>query len=318
MTNVVLIRRRILASIGLLVLAAMWMLASAPAAHAIPKSGSDSVGFSVSPMRFDLEIGPGGSGAYTIRVKNTDDVKTTYTVSKEDFSGSKSDPRATPVLLGGRFDSSISGVDWLAPTKGSFKLNPGQEYALTIKVNVPSGAIGGHYAAVIINGATRSLGDINAQSRAAVLFMMNAGGTLPPEIIIDKITQPTRHVTKVVYTNDGDTAVNPDGTITYDSPVGGGSVKIPSKNCTTALPGGIGECVFSTEKGDSVGPVRKGAVQLVTDQGTRAKADLPIEWAGTWSALILPITGLALLFGYFFALWRRRRRDEESDEQLVV
>lgn len=292
-------------------------LAGASLAEAAPKSTSDSVGFSISPMRFDLEVGPGRTGTYSIRVRNTDTVKTTYTVTKEDFSGSKSDPHATPVLLGGRLDSAISGVDWLVPATTSFKLNPGQEYSLTVKVKVPSGATGGHYAAIIVNGATRSIGDMTAQSRAAVLFLMNAGGSLPPEIVIDKITQPTKHITKVIYKNDGDTAVHPNGTINYRSPIGGGSVRVPARDCTTALPGGIGECTFETGSADGVGPIREGAVQLVTDQGTRAAADLPVEWAGSWSALLLPLTGLALLFAYFFAIWRRRRRRDDASDEFV-
>ncbi|MBC7552195.1 MAG: hypothetical protein H7269_15165, partial [Cellulomonas sp.] len=44
---------------------------------------------------------------------NTDDRAATFTFTKVDIQGDNDDPEATPVLLGGKQASSISGYDWL-------------------------------------------------------------------------------------------------------------------------------------------------------------------------------------------------------------
>jgi len=295
----------------------------APAARAAAASGSDSVGFAVSPLRFEVDVPAGTTSTHQITITNTDDRATTYTFSKEDFQGDKDEPAATPVLLGGKFDSAISGFDWLS-VPDQVTIAGGDSKTVTIKVAAPTGATGGHYAAVFVNGPTQMADEVSAQSRMGVLFMMNAGGVPPPDIVITEVVERTDGGTKVVYTNEGQTATKPKPTITTKDPVTGKPVKRQLGTCTTALPGGSGECNIpkgggsgssSTGGGTTVGLPGKRYVDL-TDEDTGAKtgAALPTEWSGTWSSLLLPLVGIALFVLYFLFLRRRRKKGEEDED----
>jgi hypothetical protein len=285
-------------------------------------AADDSVGFGVTPLRFDVETGPGKSTSHSITITNTDDVTTTYSFSKEDFEGDKDDPDASPVLMGGKFESAISGYEWLAVPE-PVTIAPGDSKTVSAKVNVPAGATGGHYAALIVSSAPRTAGNVVAQSRLAVLFMMNAGGVPPPDIIITEIQEvgPGRVVTE--YINGGRTATTTTTGVLERNPVGPGPTKRIEGTCTQdVLPGAAGTCEFVDEEGEAdpgllpVGPVEE-SVSIVGDagdsEGTAARGELPTEWAGAWSSLLLPLVGVALFVLYFLFL-RRRRKDEEEGE----
>lgn len=297
------------------------MLFAAPGAGAIEKSGSDSLGFGVSPLRFDVDTSAGSSTTHTITITNTEKSAQRFTFGKEDFSGDRDDPAATPVLLGGKFDSTISGYDWIQ-LPDPVTVPAGDSRSVKVKVTAPSGATGGHYAALMVTGEARSAGQIVATSRIGVLFSMNAGGTPPPEIVITEIQEvgPTRTVTRFV--NEGTTTIkDPGGTITRD-PIGPGDpTTIEAERCTqNVMPGAAGECEFDTSEaseGDlfGIGPVEQ-YVDIVGDpgeEGTSARGELPTEWANPWKSLLLPLVGVALFVLYFLFL-RRRRKGEEGDD----
>jgi hypothetical protein len=296
------------------------LVLSASAVAAVPKSGSDSVGFSVSPLRYDLSTAAGSSSTHPITITNTDDVAGTFSFAKQDFRGDKEDPAATPVMLGGKFDSSISGYDWIT-TPSAITIPAGQKRTVYVKVSAPSGAVGGHYAALTVNGPARSAGDVIARSKIAVLFLMNAGGALPPDIKIEKVVTTTGGGTTVIYKNEGTTDTTPDGTIDWTDPVTGDPVSTEEGECTTALPGGLGQCTFDSDRGDagdeSVTGGSKADIQLVTEDGEKTKAAIPTEWAGTWTSLLLPIVGLTLFVLYFLFLRRRRKEREAAEGQLA-
>lgn len=305
----------------ILVLAALVVLA--PAAGAAT-SGSDSVGFGVAPLRFDVDASPGQSSSHQVVITNTDTVATTFTFSKEDFQGDKDEPAATPVLLGGKFASDISGYDWITPPD-AVTIPAGQQRTVSVKVSVPSGATGGHYAALIVAGAARDGGENVLRSRMGVLFMMNAGGVPPPDIVITEITQvgPTRTVTK--YTNGGQTEVTPKPVVIVRDPITHKIIRKATGSCTTALPGGSGLCEIDDRQGGTTvshGGVTSGAekkyVDLVGDPTSgSASGELPTEWAGAWTSMLLPLVGVAL-FALYFLFLRRRRKDGEGEDSADV
>lgn len=305
---------------------ACMLVAAGPALAA----ADDSVGFAVTPLRFDVETGPGMSTSHSITITNTDDVATTYSFSKEDFEGDKDDPDASPVLLGGKFESAISGFEWLSVPE-PVTIAPGDSKTVTAKVDVPAGASGGHYVALIVSSAPQAAGSVIAQSRIAVLFMVNAGGVPPPDIIITEIQEvgPGRVVTE--YINGGKTATTNTTGVLERNPVGPGpTTRIKGKCTQDVLPGAAGTCEFVDEEGEGegkgtgevdpgllpVGPVEE-SVSIVADagdsEGTAARGELPTEWAGAWSSLLLPLVGVALFVLYFLFL-RRRRKDGEDGE----
>lgn len=313
-----------MAAVAVVVTCAAMLLGAMPAMAA-----EDGAGFSVSPLRVDLDTAPGTASVQTISVRNTSTQPATFTVTREDIEGSATDPEATPVLLGGEFESAISGYRWLGSYPERFTLGSGQQRSFTVRVSVPKNATGGHYVALVIAGPPRTSGDLTAQSRAAVLFLMNAGGAPPPEIKIDKVTR-YEGGTRVTYrvSDDSTIGTQPEGRIQPDGGWGsvfggdgdgGGGETLEADRCTLALPGGTGVCTFTDPEGsgggsDGIGP-SGGDVELVTEDGTRVRGQLPTRWNGGLSSLLLPLAGIAMFVTYFLFL-RRRRQDREDLEDL--
>lgn len=303
------------------------LLAVAPAASAAQQSGSDSVGFGVQPLRHDVETKPGATTTHTITITNTDTNATRYTFAKEDFSGDQDDPGATPVLLGGEFESAISGYDWIQ-LPDPVSVPPGQSRSVKVTVKVPSDATGAHYTAVMVNGEARSAGQLIATSRVGVLFSMNAGGVPPPEIVITEIQEVGPSTTVTKFINKGSTTIKkPGGTITED-PAIGDPTKIPGKCTENVIPGAAGECVFTddgTTVGEGGGGLKLGPTERSIDlfgddpneEGTSARGELPTEWASAWTSLLLPLVGVALFVLYFLFLRRRRKQESGEDVDLA-
>ena len=290
------------------------MLLAGPAAGSAHAAGEE--GFSVSPLRFDVETPAGSKSTHSITVTNATSISQTYTVSKEDFAGDATDPEATPVLLGGQFDSDISGYGWVRNTTATLTVPPDSSRTFSVTVAPPAGATGAAYTAMIISGPKYTSGDVTAISRVAVLFLMNAGGAPPPEIIIDEITTTTGGETIVTYINEGGDDERPEAIITYVDPITGEPVEeIEADRCTTALPGYPGQCTFAGPSESGLVPISTGEVTLVTGAGDRITAGLPTRWAGSWTSLLLPLVGIGLFVMYFLFL-RRRMRDDEEDEAL--
>ncbi|MCW2920918.1 MAG: hypothetical protein JWL76_792 [Thermoleophilia bacterium] len=305
---------------GLLLALVASLVAVAPAQAA----GDDSIGFGVTPLRFDAETGAGASSTHSITISNTNTSPTTFTFSKEDFEGDKEDPALTPVLLGGKFASDISGYDWIT-APDAITIPPDQSRTVAVKVNVPSGATGAHYAALIVTGESRAAGELTAESRMGVLFLMNAGGAPPPDIVVTETTivGPGKTVTKFI--NEGTTPVkNTKGTLTRDPKGPGKTTRITGKCTPYVMPKAGGKCVFKTPTtGKDPGYLPAGPVEEYVDvvgnpgdEETSARGELPTEWAGTWSSMLLPLVGVALFVLYFLFL-RRRRKDEEEDGELA-
>jgi hypothetical protein len=304
---------------GLLLALVATLVAVAPA-----QAADDSVGFGVTPLRFDVTTGAGASSTHSITITNTNTSATRFTFSKEDFEGDKEDPALTPVLLGGKFNSDISGYDWIA-APDAITIPPDQSRTVAVKVSVPAGATGAHYAALIVTGETRAAGDLTAESRMGVLFLMNAGGAPPPDIVVTETTivGPGKTVTRFI--NQGTTPVRDTKGNIHRKPRGpGGTTQtIPGKCTKYVMPGAAGECVFKTPEKDPgilpIGQVEEwvDVVGNPGDEETSARGELPTEWAGTWSSMLLPLVGVALFVLYFLFL-RRRRKDEEEVDELAI
>lgn len=289
-------------------------LATLTSSLAAPVASASNNGFAVTPLSVDVNIDPGTSKTQTITVLNTMSSKSTFTVSKEDYSGSVTDPASAPVLLGGEVDSPMSGYDWLSTGTSSFSLSPGDSKAFTVTMTAPSGASGGHYAALVISSSAVKISDeVSAKSEVAVLFLMNAGNAPPPELVIEDVTTTNPGETVIDYINEGVKAATPEATITYVDPITGEVVEISTgSECTTALPGAAGQCVVSTKDvGDSL--LKAGEVVLAND-GRKTKSALPTEWSGSWSSGLLPLVGMGLFGIYFFRLRRRRSNDDDGED----
>ncbi len=281
-------------------------------------------GFSIQPTSVDINQAAGTTSTTSLTVTNGLESSATFTVTKEDFAGSSTDASESPILLGGKLETDISGYDWLGITSDAqFSLAPGDSQKVDISVTVPRGATGGHYAAIVIAGPKVEMGSVKAQSRVAVPFYMNGGGSTPPEVNIQNVTETTAGDVVITYVNNGDTHQDATGTVTYIDKVTGRVVSETQAVCSRALPNALGQCivenVVNTNSGKAV--LEEGRVTLVSNDGARSKARLPLRWGGAWKSLLFPASGITLAGAYFgrsMLLRRRRRRGSAYDADLDV
>jgi LPXTG-motif cell wall-anchored protein len=71
----------------------------------------------------------------------------------------------------------------------------------------------------------------------------------------------------------------------------------------------------SDRKGSgSASGFERSMIEIGDPAGDLAREQMPVEWAGTWSSLLLPFVGIALFVLYFLFL-RRRRKDAQGEEE---
>jgi hypothetical protein len=324
-------RRALIALTAVVAAAAVWMLVAAP--RALADNGAN--GFSVEPMMFgddQLTISPGHSRTVTVQITNTTEDRQTYGLGTEDIEGDATDPNLNPVLLGTTVPSPISAADWIHPAAGGIELGAGHVRAVKVEVDVPTAASGAHYAALTITsqGHVEDGGTITAQSRVAVLFFINAGGVPPPEIVIEHTHTTTGGQTTFDWhtqyvQGQAPKPIKPQVQIEYVDPITGQTVKtVTNGTCTTGIPdtSGVesGTCTVDSPGTLVNNPFGTGHVGLtpvvtLTSDGRRTSAHMPTKWAGSWTSMLLPITGITLLILWFA---RRRRREEEEEEDVLA
>lgn len=302
--------RQLLRITGVLALS-LCLLAAVPAVGTAADATID--GFGVTPMRHDVDVSAGNRVKRQITITNTTNAAATYTLTREDIEGDAEDPAGTPVLLGGERESSISGYDWIdAPERVT--IPAGGSRVVPITIEAPAGATGGHYAALVVTGPASAAGQLELESRIAVVFLMNAGKVPPPQIVITEVTEVGPTTTKTQYVNEGRTEVTPTGEIVVRDPVTHRIIRRVPATCSTALPKATGTCTFEdggegttvADHGGVTGGVTSGleqrSISLGTVKGDKTSAELPTRWAGSWSGYVLPLIGLALFVTYFLFL----------------
>lgn len=295
--------RRRLGIVRITLLTLMVAAVAAPAAHA-----DTAVGFTVSPLRFDVDAPPGATREKTITITNNSGHSLHFSLGVEDFAGSNDDADASPVLLGAVAGNPISGASWISPNVRSFTLGAGDSRQVVAQISVPSGSTGGHYAALTVGTDTVAATDsIDVENRAGVLFLMNAGGVPPPKLVIKRVTNTTGGGVTIQYENQGASDATPRAEITYTDAFGN-VIRRRIVDCDqTILPGATGSCTVSGARDDLgsglPGP-RRGEVRLVNGKESFS-AKAPTSWAGSTTSILLPLVGLALLVGYFVSVRRR-------------
>ena len=140
------------------------LLGGAAASAVSPPAVRAEVTFSVAPSRVELDAKPGGTGSQVLTVGNGGDEPVELTTIVEPYKGATGDR---------------SAVDWLTPEPASFRLEPGEEQEVTVKVTVPKDLkSGGRYAAVSFTTGAKSVegSGMAMAGKIGVPFLMKVKG----------------------------------------------------------------------------------------------------------------------------------------------
>lgn len=129
-------------------------LAAAPA--------SARITFEVSPSLLELNAKPGAEGVQELTVTNAGDEPMEAAVTVKPVRGTT---------------EKTSAVDWLSVDPESFRLDPGGQQIITVKIHVPDGLeSGGRYALVAVTAqAARSVDDQGKGNRATLAGEIGVG-----------------------------------------------------------------------------------------------------------------------------------------------
>lgn len=128
-------------------------------------------GFSFAPMLITLSLAPGGSTVRNIVVNNADGVRAAeFLVYLADITQGP-DGEYSVVPAG---STSRSAVPWIKLSNQRIRVNPGQTFEVGVAITVPRGALGGRYAAVVLE-----LVEDTVRSQGAV-----ASSVLIPRVVV--------------------------------------------------------------------------------------------------------------------------------------
>lgn len=199
--------------------------------------------FVVGPAKIEVEVSPGETKIVVLTVENRTGRRQTFTISFEDFVGSKN-LEETVALLGSE-KSDMSLKDFLFVEKKEFSLEQGDRLILPVNISLSGNASpGGKFGAILVSAKNDSRG-ISADDRAYIgtnvvgqvatlIFATVPGDTSIQGQLISFATKGQKKFfgtsnisVRLTYENTGNVNLNPYGGITVTNMFGKVVQKIP-------------------------------------------------------------------------------------------
>ena len=180
--------------------------------------------FVVGPGKAELEVNPGESRVYPIKVTNRMGETKTFKIEVEDFTGSN-DPEQTVVLLGDE-RGPYSLKDYLSVSAYEFTLESGERATIPVTISIPTDEEpGGRYGSVIVSTVSTKAdleeGSAGSAiiSRIGVLFFVKIpGGVEQAGVLKDFRTKAGQKIFgknkidfEISFENTGSVHLNPYG-----------------------------------------------------------------------------------------------------------
>jgi hypothetical protein len=143
-------------------------------------------GYRLSPVRTDLTISPGASEAVTVYIQNASSAVENLQVIINDFEAPTNESGNPALLLNGSTAPTHSLKQFVSVPRSTFTLQPNQQQAVTVNINIPTGtASGGYYGAVRF--APIGIGgnkNVNLSASVASLVLVTVPGDLIDQLSI--------------------------------------------------------------------------------------------------------------------------------------
>jgi hypothetical protein len=171
-------------------------------------------GVSVSPVSIEGEVTVGKNNLPTINVTNTDTEKTISVTAK--VMGFGQNDSGTTVTIEND-TSPCSAVSMIKLSPEEFKLKPGESKQVEVIAVIPSGAVGGKYATIVIGQVPEAGASMVGQAAISVILgvsgtsQTNAGQIIGVNLVHPETNGPLTFTTTVL--NQGDIHIRPAGDI---------------------------------------------------------------------------------------------------------
>jgi hypothetical protein len=182
---------------------------------AAPLTGWAQIG--VSSLSTDLNIAPGGSVSGSFEVTNNSQQSRQFTVAVKDYD--RGSDCGLILLSPGTHPRSLARFLFVTPL--TFSLDPGQKQSIAYNIKIPNGAVGPHWAAVVVTSplpASSPQGPISITQNEQFIIKIrqtdptnavNNGRLIGMQVLPPDKDQPLRVM--IDYQNIGTTFQQPTG-----------------------------------------------------------------------------------------------------------
>lgn len=264
---------------------------------------------SISPLVFELSANPGDALQNAIRVSNDQDYPVGVSVEIQDFSARGESGQVS--LTGTNETTNFSLAQWVTASPADFTLDPRESKTVTFSIVVPPGAEpGGHYASVLvsISGGDVQGGGVGVAQKLGTLLLLNVGGSIKEEMIIEEFTVPEYSEYGPVplvlrLKNSGTIHLKPRGFISIRNIFGNEveKISIPQNN---VLPGSIRRIEMSWGSKYQLG--RYDAVLTAVYGSTNEPITaLARFWIIPWKLITVVGVGILIIILFLYSIRKR-------------
>lgn len=147
-----------------------------------------AINYSVTPIRYELELQPGESVTLPASIRNNWDETVTLPTTKSDFQSSGPDWVPSLVRKSELVFPDQELSSWITLWSESITVDPWQEWTINFTINVPTTATpGGHYGAVLFRNPWSEAwgGNISINVDYGIIILVNVSGEVITEIEIE-------------------------------------------------------------------------------------------------------------------------------------
>jgi hypothetical protein len=168
-------------------------------------AASGSNGYRLSPVRTDISVARGGSSQVTVYIQNASSAAENLQVVVDDFEAPTNQSGYPALLLNGATAPSHSLKQFVTIPNPTLTLQPNQQDAVLVNINVPANAIsGGYYGAIRfapITVSANGIKNVNLSASVASLVLLTVPGALQEQVNVNSfgISQGSSDQTKTVF-----------------------------------------------------------------------------------------------------------------------
>jgi len=201
------VRRKIFASIGMVLGALAIVVSSAPvyAATATAPTGSGNA-LKISPVRNDLEIKPGASQTIDVYVQNLSSSEIKLHTIINDFVASKDETGSPNIILDENKSAPVRSLKKYVAPIADFSVKPNEQHNVKVTINVPKDAdAGGYFGAVRFTPAdTASSKTLSLSASVGSLVLVKVPGDLKEQASITSLDVRKDNDASTLFTSKKD------------------------------------------------------------------------------------------------------------------
>lgn len=276
----------------------------------------ETVGISISPVRFELTANPGDVLENEIKIFNPTNSVVSLKMTSEDFKAVGEEGHVSIDINEKEEDKRVYSLkSWITMKPNEFILNPKETKVVTFLIEVPKNAEpGGKYGSVIptITGsAEEGFTGATVSSSVAALVLLIVSGDIVENLIIDEFTAPSFQEYgpvpfEIRFENKGSVHVKPKGYIIITDWFGKNvtELEFPQKN---VMPEAVRKIDIEWDTKWLFGKYTASVIGIYGTSNENLTSQVITFWIFPWKLILGVLIVLLIIITFFFKTRERWR-----------